>query len=467
MKIDKDPCACGRRGVVGALLAGAVLHVCFSCAGAGAAENNTQLTEFGAFEQALKTSDDARAISIGDSILRQLEQKYRGDAGFQTYKSKLEGAEFLARRMALQLQNAAQKGARSLAGQLFTESGQPDKQGQDSIAPGKSFYESSSKLFSSPITIDKLRPQERAFLGRYYDLKLRSLTGSVAKAGQALVIVEPAFKGTHDYVLVLPLLHASDEKPINVEVLPRWMQRPEQLRILSDSCLLHFGLPFQAMMLARRAAQMQDKEFSKLDFYRSAAKKCGASKAHIAADSLNKAIDSARAGDETVKVNLRFEILQLWLDSQNYTLAAGQARKIFETYPDSEQACKAVWLYHYALSRANRTDEILAHVDEALADERCRWYEAKLMYTKWWALRRKRDQQAAIAALEYEFLNRYGNEPMVAPIMLSQATDMLAHQDYNGARGALSELMERFPSTKAAQQAKKMLDKLKPNMKGQ
>jgi hypothetical protein len=245
------------------------------------------------------------------------------------------------------------------------------------------------------------------------------------------------------------------------------MQSPEQLRRLCDSCLLHFGLPFQAMTLAKRAAQMQDQEFSELDFYRSAAKKCGASKAHIAADSLNKAIDLAGADDDSVTVSLQFEILQLWLDSENYSLAAGQAHKIFETYPDCEQACKAVWLYHYALSRANRTDEILAHVDEALVDERCRRYEAKLMYTKWWALRRERDQGAAIAALEYELLNRYSDEPMVAPVMLSQATDMLARQDYNGARGALSELAEKFPSTRAAEQAKKMLDKLKPGGKAE
>jgi hypothetical protein len=289
----------------------------------------------------------------------------------------------------------------------------------------------------------------------------------VAKAGQALVIVEPAFKGTHDYVLVLPLLHASDEKPINVEVLPRWMQRPEQLRMLSDSCLLHFGFPFHAMTLAKHGAQIRREPFSEVEFYRSAAKKCGASKAHIAADSLNKAIDLAGTDDDSVTVDLQFEILQLWLDSENYSLAAGQARKIFETYPDCEQACKAVWLYHYALSRANKTDEILAHVDEALADERCRRYEAKLMYTKWWALRRERDQGAAIAALEYKLLNRYGDEPMVAPIMLSQATDLLARQDYNGACGALSELVEKFPSTKAAEQAKKMLDKLKPSEKAE
>jgi hypothetical protein len=369
--------------------------------------------------------------------------------------------------MAWQLQSAASKGGRRLADELFAGNNQRDEQSPDSVAPAKSIYETSSKLFLAPIPTTQLPAQERDFLAAYYDLKLRAFIGALATAGQALVITEPGFKGTHDYVLVLPLLHASESRPIDVEALPHWMQQPEQLYMLSDSCLLHFGLPFNAMTLAKRAAQKQETQFSELEFYKSAAKKCGVSKVHTAVASLNWAVRCAGPDEPGTTANLQFEILQLWLDSGNYALAAGRARNIFETYPECEQVCKAVWLYHYALSRANKTDEILAHVDQALADKRCRDYEAKLMYTKWWALRRERDEPAAIAALEYELLKRYGNEPMVAPIMLSQATDMIARQGYNGAYAILADLVQKFPSTKAAEQAKKMLDKLKPSGKAE
>jgi hypothetical protein len=444
-----------------------VLSLCFCAAQANAGENGTEVTDFVAFQQALEGSDDARAASMGDSILRELQKKYRANPGFITYKSKLEMAESLSRKMASQLQGAASKGGRRLADELFAGNNQRDKKSLNSVAPAKSIYETSSKLFLAPIPTTQLPPQERDFLAAYYDLKLRALVSALATAGQALVITEPGFKGTHDYVLVLPLLHASESRPVNVEVLPRWMQQPEQLDILSDSCLLHFGLPFQAMTLAKRAAEVQKKQFSELEFYRSAAEKCGVSKAHTAVASLEKAIDCVGPDEPGTTVGLRFEIVQLWLDSENYALAAGRSRNIFETHPDCEQACKAVWLYHYALSRANKTDEILAHVDQALADKRCRDYEAKLMYAKWWALRRDRDQGAAIAALEYELLNRYGDEPMVAPIMLSQATDMLARQDYDGTYAILADLIQKFPSTKAAEQAKKMLDKLKPSGKAE
>jgi hypothetical protein len=243
------------------------------------------------------------------------------------------------------------------------------------------------------------------------------------------------------------------------------MQRPEQLALLSDSCLLHFGFPSHAMTLARSAAQAQEKPFSELEYYRAAAKKCGASKAHVGVDSLRRAIDCVTGDDRSLIADLQFEIVQLWLDSKNYSLAAGEARQIFESHAAPEQACKAMWLYHYALSRTNRVDDILLHIDRALADSRCEAYKPKLMYVKWWALRRKRDAAARVAALEYELIHQYGDEPMIAPVMLSQATDLLAHQDYDGAYYSLRQLVEKFPSTKAAEQARKMLEKLKTGRK--
>ena len=66
-----------------------------------------------------------------------------------------------------------------------------------------------------------------------------------------------------------------------------------------------------------------------------------------------------------------------------------------------------------------------------------------------------------MAAIEHELLDMYGNDPIVAPVLLSQATDLLARQDYTGAYEILDQLREKFPSTKAAQQAIKMLEKLK------
>jgi len=420
----------------------------------------SEANNFIAFDQALEVQNDTEALSLGNSLIMQLEQKHQGNTGFQAYKSKLNAAEFLANQMQQQLKKATNARMFSVADELFKQNNTAVKNRELSVAPAKSFYETSARIFSMSVRVDDLTNEEKSFLLKYYNLKLRVLTSAIAKAGQALAIAEPSFKGTHDYVLVLPLLHVSDQKSINIDILPRWMRQPEQLDILVDSCLLHFGFPFHAMSLAKRSAQLQNSPFSELDFYKSSVEKCGTSNANIAAECLQRAIDQALGREPEGVVPLQFEAVQLWLYSKNYPLAAGEARKIFMTYPDHEESGKAIWLYYYALSRSNSIDQILTDIDRALDDSRCQAYKAKLMYIKWWALRRQRDHAARVAALEHELLKQYGNDPMVAPILLSRATDLLASQNYTGAYESLTQLVEKFPTTAAAKQAKRMLDKL-------
>jgi hypothetical protein len=430
---------------------------------AGAGRMDAEIVDFAAFYKALEIGNDSETLSIGDSIFIRLEKKHAGDTGFTAYKSKLKAAEFLSRQMQQQLKATTRKQMLSFADELFSsdDTGVPKR--SLSVAPAKQFYETSVKIFSIPVRIENLTDKEKSFLAQYYNLKLKVFTSETAKAGQALAIAEPSFKGTHDYVLVLPLLHVSGDRSVNIEVLPEWMRKPDELDIFADSCLLHFGLPFHAMSLAKKSAQIRNATFSELDYYRSAAKQCWVSLSHIAVDCLSRAIELVKDKDDDMSVNLQFELVQLWQDSGNYALAAGRAKKIFEDYPKHKKAGKAVWLYYYSLSRNNNISEILAGIDRSLGDKRCQPYKAKLMYVKWWALRTTRGQEARTAALEYELLKLYDNDPMVAPIMLSRATDFMARADYTGAYKIMTELVRKFPSTRSAIEAKKMLVKIENN----
>ncbi|MHC4479017.1 MAG: tetratricopeptide repeat protein [Planctomycetota bacterium] len=428
-------------------------------------EMDGEAVDFVAFRKAVEASDDPKAMSIGDSILKRLEQKYRNDAGFVDYKSKLNTAKFLASQMEAWLRKATQKQTLSLVPGLLDKTKKDKSESKLSTAPAKNFYQTSAESFSKPIRVAGLEDKEKTFLAQYYDLNLRLLTSAIAKAGQALAIADPNFKGTHDFVLVLPLLHALDEKPLNIDVLPRWMRHPRELSMFSDSCLLTFGSPFHAMMVAKKSAQREKEPFSEVGFYRSAARKCGESRSHIAAECLLKAMDAVPVEDSNTAVALQFEIVQMWLNSRSYALAARQARKIFETYPDHEQSGKAMWLYYYALSQGNNADEILAHINEALNERRCATYKAKLMFIKWCALSRKREDTAR-AALECELLSQYDNDSIVAPVLLSRVVDMLARNDNEGAHAALTQLIEKFPSSRAGVQGKRLLERLKTNKRG-
>ena len=436
-----------------------VAFVLFIIAG-GAGGTSADPIEWTDFMEAVSISDDARALSIGRVLFSALKQKYSRDAGFTALESRLNAAEFLAQKMQQQLRRATDARISAMAGDAADARDDSPMSGAMPAAPAKRFYETSLTVFSNPVHIVGLSDEEKMFLTRYYDLRLRSLTAAVAKAGQGLAITDPDFKGTHDYALVLPLLHASSTQPFNIHVLPSWMQRPEQLDVLSDSCLLHFELPFQAMAAARSSAEMRKVEFSEPEYYRSAAKRCGGGRARVAVECLRKAMEYVPTDQTDTTVALRFDVVQVWLEAENYPLAAGQARSLFETYPNHADTGRAIWLYYYALSRSNNTDEILAGIDNALADDRCRPYELRLMYIKWWALRCQRDQSARVAALEYELLKHHGDNPMVAPILLSRAIDLLASQDYDGAYEILQQLMHKFPSTQAAVQAQRMLERL-------
>lgn len=408
------------------------------------------------FDNAIKINQDEEAYNIGNAIIEQLKSQYGSHIGFSGYISKLTAAEFLAREMVAQLQKATRDELRHAADELFVKSNQ--QQEHLNLPGAKQYYDTSRAIFSRAIRIDELSDNEKNFLANYYNVKLRAFTSEIAKAGQVLAIAQPQFKDTYNYALVLPLLHVRDGQGINIEVLPLWMQRSDQLTILSDACLLHFGKPFQAMELSRQWAHLYNKEFSPAEYYRDAADKSASTLPNIVVECLKKAIELV--GDDEAIIALKFEITQHWWNAGNYILAAGQAKNIIETYPDCKDYAKAVNMYYYALSRSNNSDSILVDIDTAIDNPRCSDYKAKLMYIKWWALRRNRDQDAVLAAVEHKILNSYGDNPMVATIILAQATDLLAHQQYTDALELLNHINEKFPGSKAAKQAKKMQAKL-------
>jgi tetratricopeptide (TPR) repeat protein len=423
-----------------------------------AADNISISDDFAGFNKSIEMNDSDLSNKLGDKIFGKMLEKYERDSGFVAYKSKLMLSEYLARQMISRLQKAAQKRMQEVAGDPL---GDKDKHRDRSLAvsPAKNIYESSKAMFAKPVKIEGLSDDDKKFLGEYYNLKLRNFTSDIAKAGQGLAVAESQFKGTHNYVLVLPLLHIPSSKGVNVNLLPPKMTNSMHLKAISDSCLFHYGMPHQAMEVAREMAGNK-KTFSEYDFYNQSSKKCTTEQVNIAVECLKMAIDCVPENEQQKSIELKFDIVQLWLDSKNYSLAAGQAKEIFETFSDIPEDGKAIWLYYYALSRSNNVDAILANVDSALSDERCKSYKAKLMYIKWWALRRKRDEGARVAVLEHELIKLYGDSPMIAPVFLSRATDLLAQQNYNDAKYVLADLIEKFPETKAAIQAKKMVEKL-------
>jgi len=443
------------------MLCGCVaIRVVSSTPPAPGGELEKNVADFSGFDRAIERSDLDQAILIGDKIFKGLKDKYGNKVGFGVFCSKLRAAEFLAQRMVSELEKATRRRPVGAAHELFSEEQANQILSRPNVATARSFYEATVNLFAKDVNTDALEQRDKNFLAGYYDLKLNKFVASVAKAGRALAIAEPDFKGTYDYVLLLPLLHASDKTGINLDLLPDWLARSGQLDELSDSCLLHFRECFFAMMLSKKSAQKQGRPFCEVDFYRSAAAKARQSNPRIAAECLNRAIDCVEPGDLDAKIDLHLDLVQLWMDSENYALAAAEARKIVAHFSNQKDWAKGVWLYYYGLSRCNNVDAILRQIDARLDDKRCAEYRAKLLYIKWWALRRKPTQDAKLAAVENQLLTDYGDTEIAAPVMLSRAADHLARQENEWAAQLLTELVQKFPGAKAAVKAANLLEKL-------
>jgi len=341
------------------------------------------------FQQAIETQNESLSLDVGDRLFSKLGMEYRTNAGFGALKSKLMASEFLSKQMIQQLQKATGMQMSIMTGNLLSKKVVADKKNgrrndNISVAPAKSFYDTSTETFLKPIDISKLSDKDIKFLRDYYNIKLRKYNTDIAKAGQALTITNSNFKDTHHYVLVLPLLHFIEPQKVPLEVFPKWMKKTARLNEFSESCLMHYGLSYHAMIFAQRASELSGHKLYEYEYYKLAAEKCKKTSPNVAVDCLKRSIKLLKNKPKK-QIAISYEIIQIWLDSGNYNLAASESKKMMSTFSKHPDSNKANWLYFYALSRANNTKAILKEIDGALENPRCKEYKPKMMYIKWWA----------------------------------------------------------------------------------
>jgi len=380
-----------------------------------------------------------------DADFGKLENKYPANVELRLVKSRISAAQYIAAQIQSELQQRKERVLKKMAGQLFAKDDAKPSEMLAPLTPAKDFYCASAAIFQPPVPMDAFDPCETTFLAQYYDLKITSFVDSTVEAAKALAVADRAFDGLYDYALVLPLLHASNDEDVDIALLPKSMCTADGLGKLSKSCLLHYGLPPRAMQFAKQAAKLSEEPFSQVEFYESAAKTARDSKPDVAADCLSRAVDLLSENDADRIVALRLEAAQMWLDSSKYMLAAAEARKASEAYPQNPSAGKAIWLHYFALSKADDMDALLSGIDSAISDPRCAEYIVKLKYMKWYALRRKSPVGSA-AAIENDLLENHADDPIVAPVMLFEAQDLMARQNYGQSRRLLASIVEKFPS---------------------
>jgi tetratricopeptide (TPR) repeat protein len=432
-----------------------ILALAFLCASAFAQASNCAN-----LEQMLEEPDSSRALTSGYALFQKLEKKYPANAELRLLKSRIAAAEYIATQIQSELQQRKGRVLKKMAGQLFGEETDKPNEKLTPLTSAKDFYNASAAIFETPVPKDIFDSCEKTFLSQYYSLKIASLVDSTIEAAKALSITDRGFDGLYDYALVLPLLHASNDEDINIGLLPKSMRTVDGQGKLSESCLLHYGLPARSMEFAKQAANIAGTSFSEVEFYESATKIARDTKPDVAADCLSRAVELLPPDDADRIVALRLEAAQMWLDSDKYMLAAAEARKAFEAYPQNPSAGRAIWLHYFALSKADDLNSLLSTIDSAICDPRCVEYVVKLKYMKWYSLRCRRPTSPALTAIEKDLLENHADDPIVAPVMLFKAQDLMARQNYDQSRQLFAQIIEKFPTTRAAVEAKEKLSKL-------
>ncbi|MFC1677129.1 tol-pal system YbgF family protein [Planctomycetota bacterium] len=375
----------------------------------------------------------------------KLKEKYSDNANFQTYMAKLRAAELLAADMVSQLEKARKKQLNAFSDTLFGNKAEIGKGEALGVSPAREIYKRSKGLFSQPISLRGFSSVEQKFLSGYYNLKLRSLLNEIAEAGRALAVAEPSFKGTYDYVLVLPLLHTKDVGSVNVNSLPQWMQQAEILDALADSCLLHYGFLSPALNLAKKACVQRSDSCDDVELYRCLAGKCGKHNVTIAVQCLEKAIEYLSDNDLGAINELRFDIAQRWTDLGSYKLAAGQLKKIAQNISDSNDAedtlLKIIKIYAEQLKFYDDAIEqcrvFLGKFTDSQQAEYVQFLTGKLTYL---------NKDYAGAATKFDlFQMKYPDSAYVSEAMLLGAISQLSQGQTDEAIERFKGIIQRYP----------------------
>ena len=265
----------------------------------------------------------------------------------------------------------------------------------------------------------------------------------------------------YEYGVVLPALisHWLPKDTVWQNLVASCVADKDTGLYLSDFCCRRLGCAKVAIAIAKRAFELEQKSFSPADWAIQAVGRCTLDhRPDLAERCLLAAIDTFSAKDAE-SVALRLRIAEAYSQCGDYATAEQKCLEIAQEFPRSPLYGKAVYYRFQYLAKQSKFQEVLAEIDSALEMSACETFLPELMYLKWWALRQT-DQKDAADKVGQQLVDAYGDRPLVAPVLLVQATDYLAQQRYKECRDLLAELLRKFPQAEAARKAKDLLEKL-------
>ncbi len=329
------------------------------------------------------------------------------------------------------------------------------------LVPAAQLYSEFLPHFQYRLQTDRFSPAQQDFLRTYYNAQVRQMVDEVMRWGMPLSTVAADSHELEYYLLLLPLLHSTCGFDVSLlNTLPPWILAADRLERLADFCLLRVERIDAAGAIGVQLLRHDKGGSGAYEYYLAAADKCVKSRLPARAVQCLEAAIASLARDDPRAVEQRLAICQVWADAKNYAMAAGAAGQIIKDMSGAPASGRARYLRIRYLSQQGDSNAILLEVDDALADAACRPFEPDLMFFKWLALRRQNKPEQAAGLLK-EFLRKYPDNPQAADMYYAAAVECLTSQRYDEARDVLRSLMDRFPGSPAAIQAKSLQARLR------
>lgn len=404
----------------------------------------------------------AEALELGDRLFAAMAAEGPTDEIFALVTRRLETAQHVN---AIVAQGAKPNPAELLEG--FTEIDSlgplpvlPQNSAPPALRPSAiSLYWNEVPTFSEEMVSPDLSAQEKAFIRRYYDLRMQEL---IVKGGRQVTVLDPNSSENVCYALVLPLLYLNgrDNDWNELKSFLRLLSS-EMLAVASEFALLQAERPQAALALAQYRANATEQTFSPADWAWNAADTCVSNQRPDLADKLLGSI-VVGAENHDGAAQLRLKIADGYARCGDCAMAAQQCESILSDLPRTSLYGKVLATYLGYLARDEGAEQVIKATATVLDDPRCAPYLAQCLYLRWWALN-KTDRRDEAAQIAQRLMERYPDNPCVAPVLLERATDALAHQHYDDCRKLLTTLTANFPDTESAQRAQDILVRLTNN----
>jgi len=401
-------------------------------------------------------------------LWRTLSQKYGETRLFRQIHSRL--------RTVTRVRRALEAGVEGISRSVRMEIGPPPIAGLEGAArkeagdllpvPSAAFlFLTYADFFKDEFASDDASGPDRQALVDLYNLEFERQEAAVRRAVEPALIISREDPGVLAWPLVLPLLRAGRAGPVDWGNLLDGMRlSPPESFALAEYCLADMGHASAFMQISKWRAQRKGVSFDPLRHCVTTALQMAAKgRAEAGWRLLGDVAARLKHGSEP-QGTLRLHMVDIALKAGRQDLAEKECAALQTDFAGTKVAREALFRHVKCLAMKGDFQSVLERVEPLLNAAAHREYRTDLLYLKWSALVRTR-QNGRAYQVAHELLLEQPDAERASTVLMWIGTQALELGNYDAAHQAFSRVVAKDPSGKRAATARAILARIK-NLRG-